>query len=579
MFKRKDNSSRSGTTMSWMSKKFTKSELPKASGKTKAEEETPTVPTYAHADKQTGPVDTEAEDRARKDEEIREDAGKNKDDEEQPKTKFVRAEKKALGGEKHDGPSTEVAIKVPSVFNRFWKLELDYDLEDVVKSNKSFWTPNALAMFEVLEASGRYVFDNHVARKKHPRYLDYATACYYSILFYIQILRVQKATGNIHGKDRSFINRFLDKFKPEELVVSSILEPFFSTLVATLPKDTKYEWIIPQYSTDILRTSFAAPPTHGRGACYIQPMVPYMLRILRTVLTRGHITAINADADEYFDDRGRYITHSIAAHPAHTTLFGQNFATGVDPQDERNTFFSMCGVRYPFFTDIDSLAQASAKLRDSTFAQYPFGTGFNNSPAAEGQNPARPITAGSLDIWMDMGKDSDANMEWFTELKNQAALHARFFEGQTTLSNIPVTSGNEPLILCKYKKKVAGAIRANLPIHLNQGGGAARNPAWYPETFKNYLGEFTTTRAGVSREEVLQAMTNGTNGNIDVDYTVNNVTYRVGSGVTFHTGPYWDNTEIASEKFHDAGTAGKQMFRGWETMFQEDAALEKPTGY
>nr|QLC36768.1 capsid protein [Sarcosphaera coronaria partitivirus] len=580
MFNRSKRSDGRSGTNSWFKTRFTKPELPSAPTKVKIDTEVRPAPTYAHADKQTGPVDNTAEQREHEDESIREEKGKNKKDPEQAITDLAPPSRKVVQNERHDGPSTDSAPKVPAVYNRFWKLELEYDLEEEIEFEFNYWTPNALALFEILRASGKYVYDNATVLKRHADYLDYAVACYYSIIFYIQILRAQKAAGKLRGPDRSFFNRFKDRFPFEELPVSSIFEPYLSTIVSVLPKDGKYDWIIPDYSTDVFRARFDGAFTPAHGACFIQPMVPYMLRILRTSITSARITDVQAHSDRYFNDDDNYVSRTLNATTPRT-LFGANYQQNHATTDDRNTLFAACGVSYPYFADITQLTNAAPKMRRSKFKGFPYGVAADAAAnLAIDSGAAIPITEGSLDYFLHMEKTAD--VDWFLELVRQAALHARFFEGVTNLSNIPTTSGNEPLISCRFKKIVNRTEVTHANVQLGLRTAAADTPDWYPDTFRGYVGSFYTTREGTERSEALQAFTNGTNGTIAVTYQAAAGTepaYNVGEGPRFRRGPYWSNKEWAATKFKDSGINGKPMFRGWETMFQDDAALEKPTGY
>lgn len=567
----KRSDGRTGTT-SFFKTRFTKTEIPAAPTQATPPVDVRPAPSYAHADRQTGPLDKEAEDREKQDESIREEKGKSKDDPEQAVTKLDPPQKAIVRNERHTGPSTSSANRTPKAFNRFWKLELEYDLEEEIQPETNYWTPNALAMFEILASSGKYVYDNATVLKRHTDYLDYAVAIYYSILFYIQILRTQKAAGKLRGPDRSFLNRFMDKFKFEELVVSSIMEPFFSTIVATLPKDGKYDWIVPDYSTDVFRQRISGPFAPQNGACYIQPMVPYMLRILKTATTTDTITAAMADPDNYFTDDDIFVTRALEEGAPHD-LFGAQYQQNLVRADDRNTLFQALGVDYPFNTNLTQLSLAAPKLRKSKFKTFPYGAVAQGTITIDsGAN--LPIAAGSLDYFLHMEKT--ANVDFFHELMRQAALHARFFDGITNLSNIPTTSGNDPLVSCKFKRIVNGAETPFQDVRLGLRPAAAGVPEWYPSPLHDGIGSFYTSREGVTREESLQAMTFGTNATLPVCY---DNTTRIGEGDRYRRGPYWTNKEWAATKFADSGINGKPMFRGWSTMFQDDAALEKPLGY
>nr|QLC36767.1 capsid protein [Sarcosphaera coronaria partitivirus] len=573
-------------TRSFVTPAETRSALPPAPQPERPAESAPPAPSYAHADQQHGVVDTTAEARQHEDDATASATGRNPADTQQPTTTIRQADKRrATGSEVQGTAGTSSAVSSSAMFNRFWKLRLTDDLDEEIFSGINSYIPNTLAMFAILRESGMYAYDNYVMLKRHPDYLDYAVVCYYSIIFYIQILRAQQAAGKLSGGDRSFLNRFKDKFPYESLPVSSILFPFFSTIVATLPTDVKYDWIIPTYAADMFKRSYSGNFTTGDGGCFIQPQVPYMLRILRQSFTRTTISAISTDSDDYFDDQERYITHAFA-DDAVVTFCGATIRQNTARTDDRNTVFSACGVRHPFFANINQLTSAAPFMRRSKFNSFPYVTvNDHDGMRVDSLTPdngttwnanARQTGTGHLDEFLEMGKFADT--EFFFELVRQASLHARFFEESKSLSDVPTTSGNEPLIGCKFRKVTNGRHVSDVDTHLGLQAAAATTPHWYPSTFEGYVGSFYTSRAGVSRQETLQAMSFGTQGSINVTYTGG---HRVGDGPSFLIGDYWANKQWTYSRFRDMNLSrnGVEMFKGWNTMFQEDAALEKPTGY
>jgi len=535
------------------------------------------TPSYAFADKQQGAVDTEAESKGQEDEKIREQQGKNPRANEQPQTEFIPPTHVVEKNDKVDQPHTLSSLGSPD-YQMFWALETDFDMEEVTYTTKNTWTPNSFALFEILDAAGRFVYDNRVVTKHHPEYLDYAVACYYAIIFYIQILRAKNAAGLLIGQDASFLRRFERKFKPEELPISRIVFPFFSTIVSTLLPDSKYGWITPEINAGMFiarMTDYGqAAHTSNNGANFLQPNVPYMLAILREAISRDrqnhlsdsmatHYGAGEAGNDDpaFFNDFEEYVPVRLSAN-AHTTLFGIRFQIGTVRTDDRNTLLTTAGVSHPFHADYDQLTAAAPKWRK---------TSFMTMDLTEMANGTRMIN--DLESFLHMDKKDD--MEWFRELILQAATHARFFGAVKNLSDVPQTGGMETLIGCMHKKKTA----AGAAIHYDDIQlGLRPSPVtldWYPRTFRDTVGSFYTTRNGLKRQETLQSLTFAPNASIFVGTKPD----RVGEGAAFRTGPYWNNKEWTSTRFEDSGTQGKPMFRGWQTMIQGNAALVKPAGY
>jgi hypothetical protein len=539
------------------------------------------APSYKFADKQQGVVDTEAEVRDKEDEEIREGQGKNPTDVEQPITSFKKKEKAVIKNDKFDRPSTE-AINGSNVFEAFWTRETDYDLEEVTHTQKNTWTPSALAMFEILDAASIFVTESRIIAKHHPNYLDYAVSCYYSIMFYIQILRAQQAAGHLTGMNSKLLRRFDRMFRPEELPITCILEPFFSSITSTLLPDSKYTWIMPEvapglFAQDIAHLYAQHKPIQD-GGVYIQPMVPMMLSILRTAITANRQNALANDMSTlgggdaanhdplYFNNRDEYIPMRISDHNGQN-LFGVAFQNGQARNDGRNSTFYMCGVTYPFHADYDTLTNAAPKWRRSSFATL---------AEANLHNGTRAINR--LDFFLHMDEADD--LEWFRELILQAGIHARFFGDVKSFSDIPVVGGLETLISCQLKKQnIAGPGNHHFPdYYLGAATTTLANGTdpWYSDRFRQMVGSFYTTRNGYKRQEVLQAMTFATNSTLPIGVGPNRVGEAHGH---FRQGPYWTNMEWTATRFADAGQLGKPMFSGWRELIQTTFAKIKPSGY
>jgi len=574
----------------------TKDSLPKESEPSSSKAEDPKAPSYQFVSGQKGEVDDRAEDRGKKDEEIREEAGKKADDQEGPKTTFKKPEFKVRENEPDTRAATEAAISSNATFNRYWKLETDYDLEEEVHSETNYWIPNAIGLFEILKQSGRFAKDNRFMVKHHPEYLDYGVACYYSIIFYVQILRAQEAAGKLSGVDRSFMNRFTKRWKPEELPISSIFEPFLSTIVSSLIPDSQYGWIVPTYSADILQATVGTAFAARSGASYIQPMVPFMLRILRTAVTTEY-EGDGTNADAYYDDDDNWIPMPIV-QTADSQIFHNAIRIGVGAA--HNVILYTCGMRYPFYADQQTLALAAPKWRKSQFRDFPYAIRI---PTGAGQPERNRTSKGvlltdgdnqrmaALDEFLCMSKESD--VDWFNTLIDQASLHARFFSGVVSLSDIPTTSGFEPTIITQMNDMNGNnAITVRAPTHVGMpdaatpsvavditanAGATAERIRWYPPFMTSFRAGFATNRAGVEREQALQMITFGTNGTFSFEDPNHNL---LGGDVANNrTGVFWQNKQWKYTLRWDLGRNGKRMFDNWSVMYQEDAAVIKPVGY
>jgi len=567
---------RKPTSSSFGVKKATTSSLPSAPPKVDLKIEAQGPPSYPFVDKQKGEADAEAESHGPEDEALRQDKGKNPVSDEQPKTTFSAPTHKVKGNQKSDQPSTEPTAKRGSdEHESFWTLETSYDIEEETYSAINEWTPNCQAMFQILRQSGSLVFNNRVMVKHHPEYLDYAVACYYSVIFYIQILRARQAADLLSGTDSSFLRRFNRKFKDEELPIAGILFPFFSTISSTLLEDSKYNWIVPRIAEENFFATMANY-SPARGSVYLQPMVPYMLGNLRYAISpalKGHYydPMSNTDASlMHFNDYDEFVPHRISATAVN--LYGMNFTRGTAGTIANTTVFSAAGVDYPFRSDADQLSLAQPKWRTSSFMELKVSV---IQPATNNERLVSGATIiNSLENFLCMPKSS--NLEWFRELINQAALHARFFKSTKNLSDVLPTSGLETLLVAELRRE------DNTTFDTPQLDIDENNFDWYPKTWNDMKAGFFTTRNGMDRTQVLQAITFATNATLPITVNtklVGEVTYDdADEQYSQRKGKYFDNKEWTATTHSAAGT-GKPMFRGWKTMIQSTHALVKPTGY
>jgi len=540
-------------------------------------------PTYAFVDTQRGDVDNTAEDKGKEDETIRESKGKAKESEEQATTSFKPPAHKVIKAEKSDQPSTETqTARATDDFEIYWSLETSYDIEEETYSVLNEWTPNCLGLFEILKQTGVFVYGSRIVQKHHPEYMDYAVACYYSVIFYVQILRAREAAGALTGLESTFLRRFRRKFNEEELPISGIVFPFFANIVSTLLADSKYNWIVPRIADGLFRANMA-DYNHDNGSVYLQPLIPHMVGILRFAFsraTKGHYFDLDAANEPiYFTDTDQFVPAKIGT--TQKTIFGVPFTRGTADAAHplsKMTIFSAAGVNYPFRADADTMALASKRWATSSFVD-----GLKVSAIAgqtgEGLITGAAVPTDDLEKFLCMPKSN--NMEWFRELVNQAATHARFFSSVKNLSDVPVTGGNETLLIAEFRGEEA--TDANSRFGANRSTFASPqlqvdedNYDWYPTTWENLKAGFYTTRNGLSRAEVLQGITFGVNATLPVIAN----THRIGTehGSAHVNGKYFENTEKTATMHEEVGT-GKPMFRGWKTLHQTRTVQVKPQGY
>jgi len=579
-------SSRNPTKGSFGAKKIvtTKTSLPfkKAEPEPTTEQKSP--PTYGFVDSQKGDTDTKAEAKGAEDDEMRKKMGKAPSSEEQASTSFKPPTHKVEKSTKDDQPSTVTSMSAAGdEFERYWTLEHSYDIQEETYSETNEWTPNALALFEILDQTGSFVYNSRIVNKHHPEYLDYAVACYYSMLFYIQILRAREAATQLTGMENSFLKRFRKAFNEEELPIAGPLFPYFNSIVSTLLPDSKYNWIVPRIAPEMFRTNMS-DYTDEHGSVFMQPMFPHMIATLRY--------AISKQMDKkYFDmedeDYANFIDYEKFVPTKFTdaesrSIYGIEFQTG-DGNAPRNhnkySIFASSGLSYPFYATPEQLDGANRRWRNTNFFKG-MKASVRAGHTSEALKVGADVRINDIDNFLLSPKSE--SLDWFRELINQAAIHARFFDQVKNLSDVPTDGGNETLVIATLKaaKTDNRFDGATPPVRKTFADTHLRFSAthfnWYPTTFKNLYAEFHTTRNGIMRNEVFQAITFAVNANLPITDGTSRVGTSKGSAQV--SGKYFDNTEWTATMYDDADV-GKPMFRGWTTMHQSRSVKIKPEGY
>jgi hypothetical protein len=590
-------------------------------------------PSYITADRQKGAQDKESDAKDKEDAEIKGKQGKSDEDEGQPMTsQFKPPKNKVTKNEPSNQPSTDGNSSSGSTFNSFWNLENDIAFEEEVFGTPSYWTPNFFGIVKALQAASMFSRENRIMLKNSPEYSDYATYIYYAILFYIQILRAQREAGQINGKDSSFLRRFERKYPPESLPITSFLEPAFHNIASVLPDDVRHSWIIPQYGAvvtsangeefnDLLNFEDAANNNKVTpwkfstfksitGVCLLQPIVPYMIAIHRTAMTKSSqlfttLTARRLYGADYSDTDYPFWTNddqflplsvsTVKSDGTRAVIATRRFSRAsmnIDGNNQHDDFARIIaspGLNVPYEATPDSLEISSKYWARTSFMKdinvHAVNTTATANPAdgnairhnnTLGDDPS----FGDLENFLLMPKSS--NLDWFEAFVTNATVHARFYSGVIHLTDIPATTGMAPLILAEYKNATGNRFGRTVTADTTLDRiNRTLTEDWFFEIIKNPVASFYTSRAALDRSEELQALTFGTNGSIP--FTIANaqgVQQRIGATTNFRSGSFFEEDNIVRYTAARANaSSAKEMFKSWKLMIQTDFALPRPTGY
>lgn len=507
------------------------------------------------------------------DDSINADSGKPSSDTRQAATlSSDKGKSRVVDNTVKTGTTTSSTFSQPSLFQTFWNEETSHVLDPDVLENTNEWTPNALAMFEILSQTRMLSADHRDIVKRFPQYLDYATMIYYCYLFYIQILRARRSANVLTGEESRVLRRFERDFKPESLPIAGPLVPFFTSLVSTQIDDEQFSWVAPRIVPGLhaAGTTLRAPD-FTNGQLYLQPALPHLVSILayatsrhmdQAEITRTH-PAPNPDS-VHWNDEDNFVPYNFTANHRAAALWGINFnndpAVALAPHDR---LFSASGMTYPFVTDEQSLLAARKSWMNSNFNQLkviPCQYGAALNIAAPGYSHDGLTSLAGLDRFLLMQKDTSST--FFEKLIENAAIHARCFKGNQNLSQIPTVGGSETLVLCTYQLNAVPNVYANTDVDITVNNKVT----WYRNPFTDLRATFNTMIANPPRAETLQALTFGINATLPVTGM-----FDARNAVTDYTpftaphlqrnGPIWTHSSRKMEYRDEANQKGKEMFK------------------
>nr|QDW81314.1 coat protein [Rhizoctonia solani partitivirus 7] len=512
-------------------------------------------------------------DRETKDNEVEADQGRAADDKRQAITGGERKDTYIVKSNQRQIYDEGESSRAGKAYFGFWNLEVDYHLEDIHHDIVNEYTVNCMAMFVILQACDVFVSGNNWVQRYAPEYLHYGTLCYYSILFYYQILRARRAAGKIiEGTEGKFLRRFEKKFKPEMLIVCGPLVPFFSSIIAHDMGDGKYDWIVPRIAIEMM-TGQLLDFTARDGAVYLQPTIPYMLGFLRTMISNQFYTAATTDEDTYTDGNGDIIPGNIAD----VTIFGMRIQQGQANDADDIDLLSSTGFSSPTMCTIEQLGKARMNWNRSSFAELNVGMlnlGARNR-GTDGMITNVDGTQSIAGIANFLCMPNESNMNFMYKLIENANTHANMFKHKTNMSKIPNVGGRDMLVLGTFKRHEATAAAANhyADIHL---GRTDANVNWYPQLFNNMTCSFSTDRADAHRVDELQAFAFAVNSELPIIQANGPPQVLVGNTAIQRTGPYFRERERPVSTHRADDNVGKPMFSGWRAMIKAQFALDKP---
>jgi hypothetical protein len=418
-------------------------------------------------------------------------------------------------------------------------------------------------MFKYLEAAERRLALNKHIQTHEPTFMPYAVKVYYAIMYYIQILESKKAAGTLEGEEASLLNRFDKKYPRAGLPCAEILYGYFNSIHSTELADEKYDWITPDISEHLFRAhatnSYDGATIHTTGVQYLQPHIPMMVANLNTLIQMTVPALYN------HMDNGTFMPLQLTDNHNDKIVFGITIRDNTATNNDFKPMLQACGISSPVIFANDNIRDAVRYAKESDFG-YNVKVTVTGNDVDPNVNLVQPYVFSDLDTFLFMGKRQQgySNLKWFGYLREQAIIHARFFDQVYHFTDVQTVGGLENTLLCKLRLDTGTADFHDRYYHdMRLGMGQAAS--WYRQPFRDITAGFATSRAGVRRNEELQALTYGTNSTLPIITRATQATdfdneADLASG-PLRKGKFWKNEEWIRDFAYDTvNTAGKPMF-------------------
>nr|QOI17260.1 capsid protein [Caloscypha fulgens partitivirus 7] len=483
------------------------------------------------------------------------------------KSKLTQEKPKAHEGQENTEPRTIFTESGENIYHILWRTDESYHLNPVRYPRVNTYLPNAIPLFKLLEAAENRLNLNKHIQTHQPTYLPYAVKVYYAIMYYMQILEAKLSAGTLEGDEASLLTRFSKKYPRNSLPCAEIVYSYFNTIGATELADQKYDWITPDISplnfvNTLTPNAYDDKVMSEHGVEYLQPQVPMMMAMLNTFIQSTNLAAMM--------NSNKFIPVNVnpAAH-ANFEIFGQAMRDNTNTRNDFKPMLQSCGMSSPFTFGNANYPDAAAYARETEF-------GSNVKCIATtvdvdtSDNQAVDYRFPSIDEFLFMGKRQKgySNLRWFEYLVEQAIIHARFFDQVYHFSDVQTTTGLETTFICRLR------LEEDTPedcyYHNSRCGMTQAVTKLYRQPFATLNGGFATTRAGVKRNEELQALNFGINAKLPIIVRATQATAitndSVHSPVNDEKHRFWKNTEwLKSLHFETRTTAGKPMYSDYRS--------------
>nr|BCD56394.1 putative coat protein [Lichen partiti-like RNA virus sp.] len=283
----------------------------------------------------------------------------------------------------------------------------------------STYVPSSLKMFYILNSMNLVIMNNFYAKRSMPALHPLPVRIYFSILFYIQILRCMSFTRRITQDQQDFITRFLSAYPPEDLHLPGPLLALFKTLSTSQPEDTSFGKVCPAFISNLGPEDKSSVIESTYTASWLLPQVPILLAM--------NYTLANLPQTQASESQWSPIRPGNANLTAPVNFMGYNYPVDKTtwPADKAWALVSP-GIEFP----LEANANLMTSYRDNAYTL---------------DIPDASDTPEDIEDFLNL-----SDLEWFGRLNEMMSIYAKFFAGSGTLSDCSVSGVSSNQIWTEY---------------------------------------------------------------------------------------------------------------------------------
>jgi hypothetical protein len=367
----------------------------------------------------------------------------------------------------------EAPPELKSAFYKAWTTTSHIIIPVVTHDEISTFCPNSIALMEILSSMDQALDNNEELLWHCPRYFSLPVRIYYCMLFYVQTYRAKEHAKKITKSESSWLRAFFRQFKDTSLSIAGPLVPYFANLVAVLPDDGQFDYVVPDIINGGYKTNSDSLKLTVESTNFLLPSIPLLTSMLHKFC---HAKSID---DTFFDENEQYVPFRLKDGGS---IGGVKFnpTEAHNLSSEQVKLMNNPAILHPFPESREKLVDIHSFWKRSKAKNVPE------------LNPDEPFDPKGPADYTQLSE----NLEWFQSCVDLAASHAQFFSESINLSQNPVLGNQSTLVQCSLKLNHNKKTITEVPKTLKH---------WYPQTYNSVSCRFSATTASLLGDHGFQA--------------------------------------------------------------------------